>query len=253
MIIAEIGSNHRGSIELAEKYVDVLLKSPVDSITFQIREPEFYFGTCASLKLSYEELNSLQERVKSGNKNFGLALCDLRDGVYPPPDFIKVLSKDLDDLQFLRNLTKKFSDVEIHLSTGMGDINTIEAALKIVRQCTRQEKVKIIHTCVSNTAADANLKAILTLKEKFGNIVSYGSHSSNLNVIYASCAYEPADYYFYVKHSGEPWTAESKHPDDLHAVPIEQVDTLCNNIKEILCSLGSGKKEKNKNKIKGQT
>jgi len=252
MIIAEIGSNHRGSFELASKYVDLLVASEVDCITFQVREPEFYHGIYKSLRLNFEELCDLKKKVKAGNKKFGLALCDLRDGVYPEPDFIKVLSKDLDNLEFLRMLVLKFPNVEFHLSTGMGDIDTISDALDLLRQFVSPEKTRIIHTCVSNSIEDTNLKAILSLKKEFGNIVSYGSHSSNLNVIYASCAYEPIDYYFYVKHDGEPWTNENNHPDDLHAIPIELVDVFCNNIRDILYSLGTGEKTKSENKIKGQ-
>ena len=38
MIIAEIGRNHLGKIDLANKYIDELLLTKVDGISFQIRE-----------------------------------------------------------------------------------------------------------------------------------------------------------------------------------------------------------------------
>ena len=42
MIIAEIGLNHLGNPNLADKYLDSLLNTEVDAITFQIRENDFY-------------------------------------------------------------------------------------------------------------------------------------------------------------------------------------------------------------------
>ena len=45
MIIAEIGLNHLGSEEYLNEYLETLLKSSVDAVTLQVREPEFYKNT----------------------------------------------------------------------------------------------------------------------------------------------------------------------------------------------------------------
>ena len=42
MIIAEIGRNHLGKLELANYYVKNLLQTNVDGISFQIREKSYY-------------------------------------------------------------------------------------------------------------------------------------------------------------------------------------------------------------------
>ena len=51
MIIAEIGYNHLGDASIANDYLDVLLETNIDAVTFQIREvshreqtPEIYLN-----------------------------------------------------------------------------------------------------------------------------------------------------------------------------------------------------------------
>ena len=47
---------------------------------------------------------------------------------------------------------------------------------------------------------------------KQGFKVGYGNHCSNLNTIYTSVAYNPCDYFFYVKSiDGVPDDEHSKH------------------------------------------
>ena len=38
MIIAELGFNHLGNLDIANQYVDALIECDVDAITFQVRE-----------------------------------------------------------------------------------------------------------------------------------------------------------------------------------------------------------------------
>ena len=42
MIIAEIGKNHLGKLEFAHEYVQSLLLTDIDGISFQIREKSHY-------------------------------------------------------------------------------------------------------------------------------------------------------------------------------------------------------------------
>ena len=42
MIIGEIGLNHLGKEEYASQYIDTMVKTSIDAVTFQIREKEYY-------------------------------------------------------------------------------------------------------------------------------------------------------------------------------------------------------------------
>jgi sialic acid synthase SpsE len=252
MRIAEIGLNHRGDFKLAKKYVSDLLQTDIDAITFQIRENGFYVGDHKHHELTLKQYKYLKEMVHSAYRGFGLAICNPDVNKYPEPDFIKILSKDLDNLDFLSEMATRFSDKPMHLSTGLASFKAIDNALNKISQVRDMSQVRIIHTRLSNSIEDVNLKAILSMKERFGNIVAFGNHCKNYNVILASASYEPTDFYFYVKHRGSPWNKHSAHPDDLHAVCLNEVQDLCRNINDIQMSLGSGNKTDTFNNIEGQ-
>ena len=143
------------------------------------------------------------------------------------------------------------------LSTGLSSFDSIENALNIISSNRTMKNVKLIHTRLSNSPDEVNLKAIVSMRERFGNIVAFGNHCKNPNVMYAACSYEPTDYYFYVKHRIDnknyfPWQPDSKHPDDLHAVYLDLVEQMCDNLIDLRSSLGSGLKKDTLNNIEGQ-
>ena len=71
MIIAEIGLNHFGQQHIIDNYLDVLIQTSVDGITFQIRE-ESYYEKKSKFKLSDDEYRRIGKVIKSKNKN---SLC----------------------------------------------------------------------------------------------------------------------------------------------------------------------------------
>lgn len=251
-IIAEVGLNHGGDFELAKFYVNQLIETDIDAITFQIREDSFYANEFENSKLSIKQYEVLKAMIHKGHKKFGLAICDPDIAKYPEPDFIKILSKDLDNLDFLSTITNNLGDKPIFLSTGLGSFETIENALNLISEIRDMANVKIIHTRLSNSTKHVNLKAILSMKERFGNIVAFGNHCFNPSVLLSAVAYEPTDVYFYVKHKIGPQDNNFKHPDDLHAVYLQSVQELCCNLWDCQVSLGTGTKEDNINNIEGQ-
>ena len=246
MIISEIGLNHLGDYELAYHYVNQLLATDVDAITFQIREPEFYAGQFKNFKLTSTEYKSLKMRVNNSGKLFGYAISDIPNFDELDADFFKILSKDLDNLSFVEKLTEHVKDKPIYFSTGMSGLDVIQ---NTIDACEKQgfQDYRLIHTRLSNCIDEVNLKAINNMKNEFGNIVAFGNHCENTNVLYTAVAYEPTDYYFYVKNKKQNY-----HPDDLHAIYLDDVQTYCSNINELIKSLGSGDKTNTNNTIKGQ-
>jgi N,N'-diacetyllegionaminate synthase len=257
MFIAEIGLNHRGNYQLALEYVDSLLATKVDAITLQVREPGFYVNEHNHSELTLAEYEDIKQRINDSKKLFGLAICDLRLSLYPDPDFVKILSKDLDNLEFINEISKNITDKPMFLSTGLSSFDSIDNALSVISSNRTMEGVKLIHTRLSSCPSEVNLKAIESMRERFGNIIAFGNHCKNTNVMYAACSYEPTDYYFYVKHRIDnkvyfPWQKDSNHPDDLHAVYLDLVEQVCDNLIDLRSSLGSGQKKQTLNNIKGQ-
>jgi len=82
------------------------------------------------------------------------------------------------------------------------------------------------------------------LREKFSLPVAFGNHSKNLNVIFASLAFEPSDIFFYVKGD-----KEGTYPDDAHSVPLNNCKIFINDLHEVNAALGKGIKMKMENLI----
>ena len=67
----------------------------------------------------------------------------------------------------------------------------------------------------------------------------------NSKVLYMSLCYTPSDILFYVKgNSG------FEYPDDKHAIALDDVHAIANNLKNLSKAIGSGIKNKMKIKIK---
>ena len=245
MIIAEIGMNHLGNFEKAKFYVDCLVKSNVDAITFQIREPEFYNNPIKQhLSLVDNDYMYLSKKVKDSRKKFGIAIADINKIDFfesISTDFYKVIRNDITNKKLIKKLieTKK----ELIISTGVSSKQEIQEFL----QEFGNENITLNHTQLSYDVEDCNLRVIKTLQKQYPIIpISYGSHCSNENVLYMSLCYNPHNILFYVKDTD----LYTNYPDDKHAIMIHDVDKIVNNLKSLKYAIGTGVKEKMEIKIK---
>ena len=241
MIIAEIGLNHLGSSTLADIYVDRLLSTDVDAITFQIREQDYYTNGKEKYLLSDEKYTNLVDRVHASGKQFGIALANISKLQFFESiniDFYKIIRNDILNQNLVSNLIS--TNKKLIVSTGTCSEN--EVANFIVKY--NNENITINHTQLSYDIADCNLSAINTLKEKFKVKVSYGSHCSNSKVLYMALAFNPTDLLFYVKaDSFTSW------PDSKHALTLQEVNAVVSNLKELKCAIGTGTKKRMEIKI----
>ena len=243
MIVAEIGLNHLGDRKILEYFLHDLSSSDVGAITLQIREPKLYENAIwEKYKLSDELYKYASSEVRRSGKKFGLAIADQRKiGQFKHDcDFFKILSRDLNDSDILT--TFKNTGVKCYLSTGNASFDQIDKALSFLNSDTT-----LIHTRLDNRVDQVNLSAINTMKQEFSMPIAFGNHCENLNVLYAATAFNPSDYFFYIKDN----TYETP-PDDKHAVSLSDVDKICKNIVQLKKSIGTGIKTESKNTIKGQ-
>lgn len=233
MFIAEIGNNHKGSEESAAAFLEKLLKTSVDAITFQIREPSFYdHSRPDKIPLSKIFFKQAIKLCKKNNKKIGFAIADPdyvdflhKEGA----DFWKTLSWDILNTKLQEKLQNTEKDVFI--STGVSNIEDVMTASKLYGN------VKFIHTQLTYEAEKANLKAIQKMKEATKKDVAFGSHCENKKIFFTAIAFEPSDIFFYVKGDDG-----QKYPDDKHAVPLSEVEELITEIKILQNSIGDGNK-----------
>lgn len=205
-IVAEIGCNHNGSEEVAAKMVMEAKKCGVDAVKFQTfksedlisryaPKAEYQKATTGSsgsqlemtkkLELSqndYLELRSLAE--KNGLCVFSTAFDDGSiDFLYNNGQTIwKIPSGELTNLPYLEKIGRlSCRDKKVILSTGMGTMAEIHAAVEIlVRNGVKESEMTILHcnTEYPTPDEDVNILAIKDLQKEFPTIsIGFSDHS----------------------------------------------------------------------------
>jgi len=200
-IVAEIGQNHNGSVELAKKLIDVAVEAGANAVKFQKRHipsdltreaynapyigPHSYGKTYGehreALELTEEQHRELKEYAQARGITYFLTPTDIpsvevAERLNVP--FYKVASRDLDNIPLLRRIAETGKPVII--STGMADMEDIEEALEALG---KDRKDIIILQCISQYPADlerVNLRAIDTIRQKFGKITGYSDHTTGI-------------------------------------------------------------------------
>jgi len=182
-IIAEVGINHNGSIEIAKELIDKAYKAGCDAVKFQKRTVDIVyskeeldkprespFGTTTrdqkyGIELSMEEFKELEQYSNDRNLDFIISCWDLNsiDDIENNLNvaYHKVASAMLTDREFLERLNDTGKPVIV--SVGMATEEEIDAALDILNN------VEYVLACTSTYPTkpeEVNLRYITTLKDK---------------------------------------------------------------------------------------
>ena len=243
-IIAEAGDNHNGNLELAFQLVDKAAQAGADCVKFQtfVTEEviskraekaeyqkestgadESQYEMVKKLELTFDNFRQLQQYAKEKGLMFLSTPFDI-----PSVDFLnsidipcfKIPSGEITNLPYLIRIAQTGRD--IILSTGMAEIEEIEAAVKALRENGAGE-ISLLHcnTEYPTPMEDVNLRAMLTLKEKFSVRVGYSDHTKGIEVPIAAAAMgaEIIEKHFTLDHNMEgPDHKASLEPDELKAM-----------------------------------
>lgn len=203
-IIAEIGLNHNGDIEIAKKLIDAATLAGCDAVKFQKRTPE--------LCVPVEQRDMMREtpwgamtymeyryRVEFGEKEYSEIdkHCRERGIIWfascwdePSVDFIekfnpacyKIASASLTDDGLLKHINSK--NRPMILSTGMSTMEQIRHAVSLLDQ----DRLLIAHTTSTYPSKpdELNLRMIRTLQKEFDNPIGYSGHEVGLQTSYAA-------------------------------------------------------------------
>ena len=244
MIIAELGFNHLGNLDIANQYVDALIECDVDAITFQVRETKHREANL-SLYLNDDSYKNLFLKIKNSGKKLGVALADTDYVSFfenLDVDFYKVIRNDISNKKLINLLM--ITGKQIFVSTGMSSKKDIENFISFIDQSTKKRnQFKLVHTQLSNALEDCNLKSIQEMKG-YGLDVAYGHHCGDVTAIFMALCYNPSDLLFYVK--GSP---DFQYTEDNHAIQIDQIQDLIKKIHRYNDAVGTGIKMSMNNKI----
>ena len=204
-IIAEIGINHNGNIDIAKKLIDIAAVSGCDAVKFQKRNPDICvpehqknvmrdtpWGKMTYLDYKYKvefgknEYDEIDSYCKGKEIAWSASPWDLDSlhflNEYDIP-FIKIPSAMLTNDELLKESVK--TGKKIILSVGMSTEEEIDHAVSILKDA---KEFAILH-CNSTYPApieELNLSAIQTLKQKYGCEVGYSGHEFRLGTTVAS-------------------------------------------------------------------
>ena len=197
-IIAEIGINHNGSINLCKKLIYQAKKSGADAVKLQISNPEYSYNrntlSYKIFKKNFLDFKSLK-KIKSYAQKIKITLF-ATPGDFQSLDIIKKLNfpaiKISSGLLTNEALICEIAKLKkpLILSTGMAYLNEIKKAILILKKNKFKSyallKCTSLYPCKPNLV---NLKSIKNLKQIFQKTpIGYSDHTLGIDTCVAAVA-----------------------------------------------------------------
>jgi len=262
IVIAEIGVNHNGSIDLAKELILRAKEAGADYAKFQTFRAEslasdeaplaLYQETNAahgtqrqllqSLELSNDDFLALEDFCSSQGIGFLTTAHDFSSAAFVLDmnlDFVKIPSGDVTNRPFLEMVAR--SRRPVLLSTGMAEFHEVEAAVAVlagsglalenitVLQCTTEYPAPIEH---------ANLRAMVSMGEALGVKIGYSDHTTGFTAALVAVALGAT---VIEKHLTTDTTLQG--PDHSASLEPEEFGEMVKAIREVAASLGDGVKK----------
>ena len=207
-IVAEIGINHNGSLDICKQLIDVAVSAGADAVKFQKRTLELVYTKDLLDSLRESPWGTTQRDQKEGLE---LSLEDYEQiDQYCKTQKIEWFASawDLESQKFLKQFDSKYKKVAsamivyeelLHsiaaekkhtfISTGMSTKLDIDKAVEIFRKADCP--FELMH-CVSTYPMDdkdANLRRIETLRNTYKCNVGYSGHETGLAISYGAMGF----------------------------------------------------------------
>ena len=255
-IIAEIGINHNGDIEIAKQLMDVAVETGCDAVKFQKRTPEIcvpeeqksipretpwgsmtYFEYKKRIEFEQPEFEQIDAYAKKIGIDWFASPWDV-----PSVDFLegfnvpcqKIASACLTDSELLTAVNK--TKTTTILSTGMSSMEEIDKAVSLLNN------VPLAIAQATSTypaeASELNLRAIQTFAEKYKVPIGYSGHERGLQVTIAAVALGATFIERHITLDRSMWGT-----DHSASLEPEGLKKLVRDIRIIELALGDGKKK----------
>lgn len=198
-LVAEIGINHNGDLELAKELIDIAARAGFDAVKFQKRSiedvytEEFLDGprkspwgsTQRDQKLGLEFDEAEYAEIDAHCRHLGIAWSasawDLASQEFLRKfnlSFNKIASPMLGHLTLLRMIAEEGRRTLI--STGMSSLEEIDSAVEIFRRADCPFELMHCNSSYPMDDKNANLRCIPMLRERYDCSVGYSGHESSL-------------------------------------------------------------------------
>lgn len=206
-VIAEIGINHNGDIEIAKQLIDVAKLAGADAVKFQKRTIDLVYkkemldsprespwGTTQreqkeGLEFGLDEYKEIDAYCKDKGIEWFASAWDIKSQKFLR-QFDCKYNKVASAMMVYEDLLKKIASEKKHtfISTGMCEFEQIDRAVEIFKEAGCP--FELMH-CISTypmADEDANLNCIKTIQDRYKCDVGYSGHEVGLAVSYAAAA-----------------------------------------------------------------
>lgn len=242
-IIAEIGINHGGDINIAKELIKSAANTGCDAVKFQTyitekRTPKDspIFDILKKCELPFEAFRELKDYASEFKMDFFSTPFDEESVDYLESincDLYKIASFDVVNEKLLTKVAA--TGKPVILSVGMSNLEEINKAYKILSSKT--QNIAILH-CISaypTDEKDANLEAISNLKANFDCIIGQSDHTNDIDVpVFAAAAGAQ------VLEKHYKISANMECIDSPVSITEEQMSTLVKQVRRVETIFGHG-------------
>jgi len=269
-IIAEAGVNHNGSIELAEKLIDVASEAGADAVKFQtfradnlvtkfVQKADYQKKNTNIEESQYQMLKKMEldrnaheviinyckkKKIMFLSTPFDIESVDLLNSFDMP--IFKIASGEITNLPYLRHIGHLAKSVI--LSTGMSNLLEVEDAFKaLVDSGTSKDNITILHATTEYPCPinEVNLRSLETLANIFGVKVGYSDHTQGIEVPIAAVAMGAC-----VIEKHFTLNRKMEGPDHKASLEPNELKIMVQSIRRIEKALGNGIKRPTKSEMK---
>ena len=197
-VIAEIGCNHMGKMEIAKELIDLAKQSGADYVKFQKRNnkellteeqynaphpnPQNSYGHNYGahrefLEFNLEQNKELKEYCDKIGITYSTSVWDVtsaKEMITFNPEFLKVPSACNNNFKMLKVLRDEFKG-QVQLSIGMTSKDEVEEIVKFFEETDQAKSRLLVYSCTSGYPVPAEDVALLEIKwlyENYGDRVN---------------------------------------------------------------------------------
>jgi N-acetylneuraminate synthase len=239
-LIAEIGINHNGDINIAKKLIDASNACSWDCVKFQKRDPDVcvpeeqksvekdtpwgkmpYIDYKHRIEFGIEEYIVIDKYCSEKPIEWTTSVWDINSLEFMTQfdvPFIKIPSAQVTNKELIESITK--IDHFYILSTGMMNWDMVDEVTNVLEK--HKVKYALLH-CNSTYPAptnELNLSVIPEIKKRYGCIVGYSGHEFDLepSMIAAVMGAQIIERHVTLDH--EMWGTDQKSSLEVHAMDI---------------------------------
>jgi len=194
-IIAEAGSNHNGSLEMAKRLIDVAAQAGADAVKFQTFRARALYSTkagtidaerigapiyeaLAKLEMPPAWIPELAQYCRQKGSIFLSSAFDEEsvDALTPYVPAFKIASYEITHIPLILHIATK--NLPIILSTGTAELDEVAEAVTTIRQAGVQDIILLQCTAEYPAPVDSlNLRALVTMRDVFKVSTGLSDHS----------------------------------------------------------------------------